>query len=549
MTNRGVPVIVSLGPMTFEENIVKSQLRRDLRDDWFPDPLLFEDMLEAGNINSVLTDNFQNNDGIFLPKPRTLLNIPKTNFTLRYGLEISLAERALYHALTMRLVPHYDPLIPWNIFNHRESVDPKQRYLFRRAIPAWQDFTGVVNDTLSTSSVLLSTDLVNYFENINLKKLRCILVGSLAEIDTTPNEKAEIRIHIDMLFEYLKSWCYSETAGLPQNRDASSFLANVYMLPVDRAMLDKGYHYFRYMDDIKITCDNEHHARRALKVLSLELRKLGLSVNGGKTAIVRGADHEAIGMCLDRGNSELQQIDSIWQTRSLRPIKRSFSLLSDLTKRQLQNGQVGGRIFRYCIRRLEVLARCPEFEAPDEYFSDITPLVVNALSQHPAATDELARYIRAVPTSAANLRGVSEILQDETKNYYTWQNYRLWVLLIQKEYRDDALLDYAMDVVKTQEDNATRCGATLYAGAFGNKANRIEIAKRFGTLESFLGQRTAVLAVQELHYRPHVHAHIEPRLRNDLKDVYRNLRRKGQYIAPPLPVSITQVLDRERDYD
>lgn len=542
-------MIVSLGPIEFDENIVKSQLRRDLRDDWFPDPLLFEDMLEAGNINFALTRNFQSNDGIFLPEPRTLLNIPKSNFTLRYGLEISLAERALYHALTMRLVPYYDPIIPWNVFSHRESIDPKKRYLFRRAIPAWQDFTGVVNDTLSTSPVLLSTDLVNYFENIDLVRLRGILIGSLAEIDATPNEKSEIRTHIEKLFEYLKSWCYSEAAGLPQNRDASSFLANVYMLPVDRKMLEKGYRYFRYMDDIKIACDNEHHARRALKVLSLELRKLGLSVNGGKTAIVQADDHEAIRLCLDTGDSDLQQIDSIWQTRSLSPIRRSFPLLSELTKRELRNGQVGSRTFRYCIRRLEILARCPEFEVPDEYFSDITPLVVDALSQHPAATDELARYIRAVPTTTENLECVSEILRDETRNYYTWQNYRLWVLLVQKEYYDDPLLGYAMNIVKTQGDNATRCGATIYAGAFGNKANRIEIAKRFGTLESFIGQRAAILAVQELHYKPHVHDHIVPSLRNDLKDVYRNLKRKGSYIAPPLPVSITQVLDREREYD
>ena len=542
-------MIVSLGPIEFDENIVKSQLRRDLRDDWFPDPLLFEDMLESGNINFVLIDNFRSNDGMFLPSCRTLLNIPKSNFTLRYGLEISLAERALYHALIMRLVPHYDPLIPWNIFSHRASIDPKRRYLFRRAIPAWQDFTGVVNDTLSTSSVLLSTDLVNYFENINLKLLQRTLIETLAEIEASPNEKARIRLHIDKLFEYLKSWCYSETAGLPQNRDPSSFLANIYMLPVDRAMLEKGYHYFRYMDDIKISCDNEHQARRALKVLSLELRKLGLSVNSGKTAIVQADDHEALEMCLDTGDTELQQIDSIWQTRSLRPIRRSFPLLSELTKRQLRNGQVGSRTFRYCIRRLEVLARCPEFQVPDEYFSEITSLVVNALSHYPAATDELARYIRAVGTNAESLRCVSEILQDQTRNYYTWQNYRLWVLLVQKEYCDDALLNYAMDVVRTQGDNATRCGATLYAGAFGTKSNRIEIAERFGTLESFLGQRAALLAVQELHYTPHVRDYIAPSLRNDLKYVYRNLRRKGYYIAPPLPVSITQVLDRERDYD
>ncbi|MEF2549733.1 RNA-directed DNA polymerase [Aurantimonas sp. E1-2-R+4] len=139
-----------------------------------------------------------------------------------------------------------------------------------------------------------------------------------------PAEKADIRVYVNTLFDCLKSWCYSDTAGLPQNRDASSFLANVYMLPVDRAMLAKGYNYFRYMDDIKIACVSEHDARKALKALSLELRNRGLSVNSGKTTIVsRDQGDDDISKYLDAGDTELQQIDSVWQTRSLRPIRAS----------------------------------------------------------------------------------------------------------------------------------------------------------------------------------------------------------------------------------
>ena len=540
---------ISLGPIKFDENIVILQLRRDLLDDWFPDPLRFEDMLDAGHIEYVLTENFRENDGKFQPNKRTLLNIPKGNFTLRYGLEISLAERALYHALAMRLLPHYDLLIPWNVFSHRASENPFGRYLLRHAVPAWQDFTGVVRDALTESQVLLSIDLTNYFENINLSVLRDTLIGELANIKTSPAEKADIRIHIAALFEFLKSWCYSEAAGLPQNRDASSFLANVYMLPVDRAMLAKDYRYFRYMDDIKIACDSEHDARKALKVLSLELRKRELSVNSGKTEIVQATNHEAIRKCLEVVDPDLQKIDSIWRTRSLRPIRRSFPLLSELAHRQLQTGEVGSRTFRFCIKRLETLARCPEFEVPDAYFSQITPLVINALSDYPASTDELARYIRAVPTTDENLSQVAKLLQDESKNYYTWQNYRLWFLLVQKNYCNPGLLDHAMDVVRTQEDSATRSGATLYAGVFGSKNERIEIAKGFSALNSFMGQRSAILAVQELHFKPHIQNHVAPHVRNDLKNVYRNLNRGGNYVAPPLPTSITRVLDRERDYD
>lgn len=537
---------VILGSIEFDESIIKRQLRRDLLDDWFPDPRRFEDMLDNEHIEAILRDNFARNEGAFKPEKRALFNIPKNNFTLRYGLEISLAERALYHALAARLVPLYDPLIPWCVFSHRAAEKSEDRYLFRRAIPAWQDFTGVVRDGLTSAGFLLSTDLTNYFENIDLKKLHETLIDLLPELHTDSGEKAVIRTYIASLFECLKSWCYSEHAGLPQNRDASSFLANIYMLPVDRAMIDKGYRYFRYMDDIKIACDSEHQARQALKALSLELRKRGLAVNSGKTEIVPLTQTAEVSKCLDVGEAELQQIDSIWQTRSLRSISRSFPLLRDLSQRLLRGGEVGSRAFRYCIRRLEALASCPEFEVPDAYFAPITPLVIDALSTHPAATDELARYLRAVPTTNHDLDRVAQLLQDDGRNYYTWQNYRLWALLVQKDFNQSELVTYAMSVVQDQPDCATRCGATLYAGAFGSKKDREEIAQRFGDLESFMGQRAALLAIQELHYAPYIRKHVQPKLRNDLKNVYRSFNRQGVYVAPPLPVSITGILDTER---
>ena len=520
--------MISLGQIELDEKMIKRQLRRDLHDDWFPDPLCFEDMIVAGHIEYVLEKNFRDNDGKFYPNKRTLLNIPKANYTLRYGLEIGLAERALYHALVVRLLPYYDLLIPWNVFSHRASEEPLGRYPFRRAIPAWQDFTGVVRDALNQSQVLLSTDLTNYFENIDLEILKNTLIDELTNLNASTTRKSDIRLHISFLFEFLRSWCYSEKAGLPQNRDASSFLANVYMLPVDRAMLSRGYSYFRYMDDIKIVCADEHGARKALKILSLELRKRKLSVNSGKTNIVKVEDKDGIQKCLEAVDPDLQMIDSIWRTRSLAPIKRSFPLLSELTRRQLRNGDVSSRTFRFCIKRLEILATCLEFQVPDAYFSQITPFVIDALSTHPASTDELVRYIRAAPTTDGDLVKVAYLLRDDSRNYYTWQNYRLWVLLVQKGYYSLDLLAHAADVIRMQEDNPTRSGATLYAGVFGTKNQRIEIAKRFRELDSFMGQRVAILAVQKLHYRPHVEKYIAPYIRDDLENVFRNLNRSGR---------------------
>ena len=536
--------------LNLNQDVIERQLRHDLRDDWFPDALRFDDMFRSNHIRGDLDRNFASNKDKFFPRERTLINVPKRDFTLRYGLEVSLSERAVYHAIVMKLITYFDPLLAPIVFNHRKSVDSRKRYLFHRGVSAWKDFNGVVRATMrdADADTLLSTDVANYFENIRLDTLRQTMLDELPRISASAEEKSEIQLLVDDLFEYLEKWCFSESSGLPQNRDASSFLASVYMIPVDRAMLGVGLKYFRYMDDIKIVCEDEHGARKALKKLCLELRERGLSVNSRKTKILSISQQEEIEECLEVGDPHLQRIDSIWQTRALEPIRRSFRPLRELSERLLADGRAESRMFRFCIGRLEALASCPEFEVPEEYFQYITKMVVQALPNQPSCTDQLCKYLSVAPTTSEDLAGVATLLQDNSKNYYGWQNYLLWLLLVQKKYQDSDLLAYAMRIVQEQGDSATRCGATLYAGAIGGKNERIEIAKRFRTLTSFLGQRSAIIAVHELHFRPHIKKYVAPYVRDDLLGVYRELKRCGEYTAPPVQRSITEVLDSERDY-
>lgn len=540
---------IDLGPIQFDPRIVLPQLQRDLKDDWFPDPLRFEDMFRADRIAELIAENFRRNHGVYHATTRTLLNVPKKNFTLRYSLETGIADRALYHAITSFLVPHYDPLLSWRVFSHRHNQKKgPHRYLFRQAIPVWRDFVGAVKVASKKKGVLLSTDLANYFEDINNDTLQRTMLDLLSEITGTPADKATIRAHLDSLFSCLREWCYQKSSGLPQNRDASSFLGNIYLVPVDRAMLARGYEYFRYMDDIKIACSDVFQARRALKELSIELRKLGLSVNSGKTQICSASDEELNG-CLDSGGSELQQLDGIWKSQSLKTIARSFPMLRSMTERLLRTDDVESRSFRFCIKRLEILAQCPEFAAPAEFFAPITQKIIEALPRHPAATDQFVKYLGAVPTADRELDRLAMHLQDQGKNFYTWQNYRLWKLLVEKKYVSGVLLAHALEVVRTSEDDANRCGATLYLGAFGEKATRIVVAERFNGLNSFLGQRTALIAVQELHYKPYIEKYVQPHLRDDLVGVFRALNREGIYVARPEFTPITGLIDMERDYD
>lgn len=547
---------INLGALEIDDALVLKQLRQDLKDDWYPDPRKFDDVFSQELIQKILTDNFETNHGAFRAGTRHALNMPKSNFTLRSALETSISDRVMYHALGSALVPLFDPLMPWQVFSHRyNDHQMAEKHLFRPGVQSWVAFIGVVRSTLvpdpdePPAFALLSTDLTNYFDNIDIEKLKAALEELLPEVTASATIKADARARIQTLFECLDSWTYKPGYGLPQNRDASSFLANMYMLAVDRAMLGKGYKYFRYMDDIKVVCEDSYEARRALKDLIIELRKIGLSVNSKKTVICEPGDLAEIDQCLDTLNTEFLELEAIWKTKRVRVISRSFAALRDLTLRLLENGQVDSREFRFCIARLELLAMCEEFSAPPAYFADITPLIIDAIAKFPAATDQLSKYIRAVSTHDDDLRKIGEHLMHPKRNIYSWQNYRLWVLLAQKGFRDPALADYAKALVREAADGPTRCGATMYLGATGGLEERVVIAQNFHSLETFMGQRNALVAIQELSYREHVVGPVQPHVRADLKGVWRGLNRSGIYFAPPERRSITWLVEGERDYE
>jgi hypothetical protein len=540
---------IDLGELQLDERVVIRQLQRDMRDDWFPDPLRFEDVFNSAHIAKCVAENFLRNGGVYRPSARQILNLPKPNFTLRYALETSVVDRAIYHGLTALLVPHLDPLIPWNVFSHRHTENSDSRYLFKPAIRSWQDFTGVTRQSLENSTVLLSTDLANYFENISVPLLKASIVGYVEELECDAAQKRQLQKIIEMLFSCLTAWCKEESKGLPQNRDASSFLANIYMLRIDRAMSAKGYKYFRYMDDIKVACADEFEARAALKFLSLELREVGLTINSGKTSFINKQEQNAISECLDSGGRELQEIAAAWNTRKLISISRTLPDLRQRVLDLLENNLVASREFRYYVRRLRALATCPEFFVPEGYFQDVTERIVRAVEKYPAATDQLVTYLQSVATKEDDLRVLADFLLDESRSIYTWQNYQLWVLLAHKNFKHPLLLEFAKNLVSSKIDTPSRSGALIYIGATGEKPDREHIAQSFANGPSFLAQRNGLIAIQDLHFKPMVRDFVAPYLRDDLVGVFRQINRRSTYTSSPEPISITSILDVERDYE
>ncbi|NEI53335.1 hypothetical protein GR217_37805, partial [Rhizobium leguminosarum] len=91
---------IQCGNFVLDAASVARQLKQDFRDDWFPDPVGYSDLFESELLGKVIATNFEENHGEYRPSKAQLLNVPKSNFTLRYALETSLADRAVYQALS-----------------------------------------------------------------------------------------------------------------------------------------------------------------------------------------------------------------------------------------------------------------------------------------------------------------------------------------------------------------------------------------------------------------------------------------------------------------
>ncbi len=254
--------------MTFDLRTLTKHFRQDITDDWFPDPLGYDDLLADATTRELLEQNHARNHGQYKAFDRSLFDVPKANFTLRCALETGYCDRVLYQGLGSYLAPFFDQCVPWNSFSHRLDKHSRRRYLIRRGVESWKDFTGAVRSAMTPEKYLLSTDLSNYFEHVDLAKLQSGMESLLPGIDAPPSEKSRIRSHLSFLFKCLCAWSFDGKRGLPQNRDSSSILANVYLRPVDLEMRETHETtYFRYMDDIKMVCDDVYQARRSLKAV------------------------------------------------------------------------------------------------------------------------------------------------------------------------------------------------------------------------------------------------------------------------------------------
>lgn len=299
----------------------KSNLRKawhyaklDSRDNFVFDVIDHSDIKH--DIEFVLKSlEFQLRQKQYYPSPAIQIAVPKSEYSVRPGITTSLIDMIVCYALMQQIAPVLDKKLPNSAYAYRlnpghtkgrqplfdgmdpptiDSDDDQDHDDFVATFPYdwFQNWIRFHTESVSASKeheYVAVTDITAFFENISIKELFDQLRVLLGD------ERFYLRLvdHLQTVFNYW-DWSCSDNKipdrGLPQGNDISSFLSNVYLLPLDRAILDLVSQdvskYHRYVDDIKVFTSNYDEARQGLLVLERELRRLSLNVQTAKTRIV-----------------------------------------------------------------------------------------------------------------------------------------------------------------------------------------------------------------------------------------------------------------------
>jgi len=454
------------------------RLKADLRDDWFPDPLRFADLLTP----DAVSHHFENG---YVPRTAVEVNVPKAGFTLRYSLEQAISDRIAYQAVADSLESLDDALAP-NVYGYRVRTG-RGGQMFLSKVQSWIDFNSALRTRLKDSNgTLLVTDVQNFYEGISHKEL-------LADIERLGrNSLAQRRL----LGKMLDTWSRYDGFALPQNRDASSFFANIYLQHIDSDMLDKGYDYFRYMDDIRVVCKDRFHARRALLDLIGSLRHRHLNVNASKTHIIDTGDAAKLAEYVPLPDPDVEQFDSAFRTR-FGGDSRLITLLKTKLEKLVIAGAFAERPFRACLDRLRRVAN--SFEGQNLDYSTINDALVANIGDYPWQTDAMVAFLRHSNIKGHHIEHLAKIILSPELYIYPSQTYHVWHLLAAIGARTRDLRLFAQLQAASANEPVLAAGALIYLGACGTDEDRIRIAREMSQMsDTRLIRRAAVLATQEL---------------------------------------------------
>jgi hypothetical protein len=188
----------------------------------------------------------------------------------------------LYADIVGSLFPMISAGLRWSQgtidFSYQLARQPDRVNWFSNRFVGWTQFRRKQLDKLQNgvkTTHVVVTDLTGFYENIDLSILASDLRSLGCHAET-----------VQLLSTCLNRWGVIPGRGLPQGYSPSDILAKVYLNPIDQAIVDEGFDYIRYVDDIRLFCSGFANCKQALLFLTQALRRRGLNLQTSKTEMI-----------------------------------------------------------------------------------------------------------------------------------------------------------------------------------------------------------------------------------------------------------------------
>lgn len=219
--------------------------------------------------------------GIYRPSPMEVCDVPKGGGALRPGSVLRLEDAVVYAACVdaafERIYERIASARRTFDFAYRLRDPANRDGWFLDQFAGWKDFDRAsIGRIQAGAQWVVVADIAGYFEHVDLSQL----FSDLRAIGV--NESV-----LQQLSTLLNNWTYVSGRGIPQGQSPSDILGKLYLTSVDENLASQGFDHIRYVDDIRVFCDDVAQARKAILSLSRLLRARGLSVQAAKLQILR----------------------------------------------------------------------------------------------------------------------------------------------------------------------------------------------------------------------------------------------------------------------
>lgn len=369
------------------------ELSSDILDDWFPDPLAWRDLLEP----SVLAPMLQKRENI----PKRLggpLFVPKNGPTFRVALLDDFLTRVELHALVSSFAKNTKGQLTGCVYSCRPRTSSRRRRrgMFVDGVDQWKKFQHRVGSALSEGKTVLAADIATYYDRIDRREMERMLKRAADQSSTT----SAANFILPILAAAFPDGNSVETRGLPQNRDASAYLASLYLADLDERVQAQFTGYFRYLDDIRVICESKEEAWQASRVIAGALYRKGLHLNSSKTRIICSDEVKPFA----QAEEWLGHVDSLLRGGRARPVQIAVHMVErkfrEVSAGVLQNApeKESSRLLAFCLERLARVVGQPLLSRGVEW-EEIGTRAADLCMVEPSLARPVVRFVRQLGTT------------------------------------------------------------------------------------------------------------------------------------------------------